>query len=515
MTGAEAMLRTLVASGVDNCFANPGTSEMQFVAALDRVEGMRATLCLSEIVATGCADGYGRMTQRPAATLLHCGPGFANGIANLHNARRAHTPVVNLVGDHATWHRQHNPPLASDIEGLAHAASDWVRRIESIEQVGGDAAAAVQAARTAPGGIATLIAPADMAWTEGAQPGLPLTVPAPRRVPDDRLPDVVGALRSGEPVLLLLSGAGLSERGLAVAERIRRASGAELMCPAQVARVARGRGLPRVDRIPFPIDGGIKALSRFRHIVLCAANPPTAFFAYPNKPSLLAPPDCRMHVLAKPDEDTLDALERLADALGPGSRAADVYTASVNEPARGAPTSESFARGLSARLPEHAIVVDDAVSFGRGFFPLTFDAAPHDWLQVTGGSIGFALPAATGAAVASPGRKVVCLQGDGGAMYSLPALWTQTRERLDVVTVIFSNRAYKVLLGEMAGVGAGTSAGPAARRLIELTDPTLDWIKLAEGQGVEAARADSMERFDEIFVSALSRRGPMLIELVI
>ncbi|HUP95326.1 MAG TPA: acetolactate synthase large subunit, partial [Burkholderiales bacterium] len=322
MNGAEAMLRTLVASGVDSCFANPGTSEMQFVAALDRVPGMRAVLCLSEIVATGCADGYGRMTERPAATLLHCGPGFANGIANLHNARRAHTPIVNLVGDHATWHRQHNPPLASDIEGLARAASDWVRRIESIEQVGGDAAAAVQAARAAPGGIATLIAPADMAWTEGAQPGTPLAVQGPRRVPDERLPEIIAVLRSGEPALLLLSGAGLSKRGLAAAERIHRASGAELMCPAQVARAARGRGLPRVDRIPFPIDGGLKALSRFRHIVLCAANPPAAFFAYPNKPSLLAPPDCRMHVLATPEEDTLDALERLADAFGTGARAA-------------------------------------------------------------------------------------------------------------------------------------------------------------------------------------------------
>jgi acetolactate synthase-1/2/3 large subunit len=513
MTGAEAMLRTLVASGVDACFANPGTSEMQFVAALDRVQGMRAVLCLSEIVATGCADGYGRMAGRPAATLLHCGPGFANGIANLHNARRAHTPIVNLVGDHATWHRQHNPPLASDVEGFARAASDWVRRIESIEQVGRDAAAAVQSARSAPGRIATLIAPADMAWTEGAQVGTPLAPELPGCVPEERFPEIAAALRSGEQVLLLLSGAGLSARGLAAAERIRRASGAELICPAQVARAARGRGLPRVDRMPFAIDGGLKALARFRHIVLCAASAPAAFFAYPGKPSLLAPPECRMHVLATPEEDTLDALERLADRFDPVARVSADSAPPSYERARGAPTSESFARTLTARLPEHAIVVDDAVSFGRGFFPLTFDAAPHDWLQVTGGSIGFGLPAATGAALASPGRKVVCLQGDGGAMYVLPALWTQARERLDVVTVVFSNRAYQVLFGEMAGVGA--SAGPAARRLMELTDPSLDWVRLAEGHGVEAARADNMERFDEVFVSALSRPGPMLIELAI
>lgn len=511
MTGAEAMLRTLVASGVNTCFANPGTSEMQFVAALDRVQGMRAVLCLSEIVVTGCADGYGRMTGGPAATLLHCGPGFANGVANLHNARRAYTPIVNLVGDHATWHRQYNPPLASDVEGYARAASDWVRRIESPEQIGRDVAAAVQAARSAPGGIATLIVPADMAWAEGAEPGTPLPLERPRSMPAERLPAIVSALRSGERVMLLLSGPGLSPRGLAAAERIRRATGAELMCPMQVARAARGRGLPRVDRMPFAIDHALKALAGLRHLVLCAASPPAAFFAYPNKPSLLAPPECQMHVLASPEEDTLDALESLADALGAAASASTPSDVTVCDPARGAPSSESIARTLTARLPEHAIVVDDAVSTGRGFFPLTFDAAPHDWIQVTGGSIGFGLPAATGAALASPGRKVVCLQGDGGAMYSLPALWTQARERLDVVNVILSNRAYKVLFGEMAGVGA--SAGPAARRLMELTDPSLDWVQLAQAQGVEAARADTMERFDEVFVAALSRSGPMLIEL--
>ena len=511
-TGAEIMLSTLVASGVDTCFANPGTSEMQFVSALDRVQGMRAVLCLSEIVATGCADGYGRMMERPAVTLLHCGPGFANGVANLHNARRAHTPIVNLVGDHATWHRQHNPPLASDVEGFARAASDWVRRIETIEQVGRDAAAAVQAARAAPGHIATLIAPADMAWTEGAQTGAPLVPEGPRRVSEERLPAIAAALKSGEPALMLLSGAGLSARGLAAAERVRQATGAELMCPAQVARAARGRGLPRVDRMPFGIDAAIARLSRFRHIVLCAASAPAAFFAYPDKPSLLAPPACRMHVLATPDEDTVDALERLADSFGRAAAVKPGADSTAQEPVRGAPSSETFARALTARLPEQAIVVDDAVSTGRGFFPLTFDAAPHDWLQVTGGSIGFGLPAATGAAVACPGRKVVCLQGDGGAMYSLPALWTQARERLDVINVVFANRAYKVLFGEMAGVGA--SAGPAARRLMELNDPPLDWVRLSEGHGVEAARADTMERFDEIFASALARRGPMLIELV-
>lgn len=513
MKGAEAVLRTLLASGVDTCFANPGTSEMQFVSALDRVNDMRAVLCLSEIVVTGCADGYARMTGKPAATLLHCGPGFANGVANLHNARRARTPMVNIVGDHATWHRANDPPLASDVEGFARAASNWVRTIGSVESAGNDTAAAVQAARSAPGHIATLIAPADTAWSDGAEPARALTPEVPRVVSDGRIAEVARVLKSGEPTLLLLSGAALMARGLNAAERVRRASGAELMCPAQVARAARGRNAPRVNRMPFAIDAAIAALAKFRHIVLCAANPPAAFFAYPNKPGLLAPPGCGIHLLAAAEDDSVDALERVADALRAPKNVAIEQTEAPHEPGHGAPTSESIAQTLTARLPDNAIIVDDAVSTGRGFFPLTFGAAPHDWLQVTGGSIGFALPAATGAALASRERKVVCIQGDGGAMYSLPALWTQARERLDVVNVILSNRAYKVLYGEMAGVGA--TAGAAARRLMDLTDPHLDWVKLAEGHGVEAARAETMERFDEIFVSALNSRGPMLIELVI
>jgi acetolactate synthase-1/2/3 large subunit len=421
--------------------------------------------------------------------------------------------MVNLVGDQATWHKANDPPLSSDVEGYAHAASDWVRTITSVERVGSDTAAAVQAARSAPGHIATLIAPADMAWSDGAEPALPLIPEAARIVPADRIDDVLDVLRSGDPVLLLLSGAALSPRGLTAAERIRRTTGADLMCPAQVARAARGRNAPRVDRMPFAIDAAVEALKKFRHLVLCSAKPPAAFFAYPNKPGLLAPPGCGMHVLASVEEDTVDALERTADALGSPANIDVRSIETAFAPARGAPSSEAIARTLTARLPENAIVVDDAVSTGRGFFPLTFDAAPHDWIQVTGGSIGFALPAAAGAALASPGRKVVCLQGDGGAMYSLPALWTQARERLDVVNVILSNRAYKVLFAEMAGVGA--TAGAAARRLMELNDPHLDWVRLAEGYAVEAARADTMERFDEIFVSALARPGPMLIELVI
>lgn len=513
MNGAEVMLRTLLACGVDTCFANPGTSEMQFVAALDRVAGLRPVLCLSEIVATGCADGYARMSGRPAATLLHCGPGLANGIANLHNARRAHSPIVNIVGDHASWHLPNDPPLAADLDGLAAAASHWVRRVSLAAAVGADVAAAVAAARTAPGCIATLITPADVAWTAGGTPAAALPVPAPATVPEARIAEIAAVLETGEPVLLLLARGGLLLPGLNSAARIRQHGGAALMAPMQVARAMRGRGLPRVDRLPYAIDHALAALAPYRHIVLCGARAPTAFFAYPDKPGLLAPAGSRVHTLSAPDEDTADALARLAAAIGAPQFVAPATPPADTAPAHaaGLPTPESFARALSARLPGQAIVVDDAVSTGRGLFPLTFDAAPHDWLQVTGGSIGFGLPAATGAAIASPGRKVVCLQGDGGAMYSLPALWTQARERLDVVTVLFSNRAYKVLFNEMTGVGA--SVGPASRRLLELNDPALDWVKLAEGQGVEAVRAGDMARFDAVFQAALSRSGPMLIEL--
>jgi acetolactate synthase-1/2/3 large subunit len=513
VNGAESLVRTLLACGVDTCFANPGTSEMHFVAALDRVPGMRCVLGLAETVVTGCADGYGRIAGKPAATLLHCGPGYANGIANLHNARRAYTPVVNIMGDHATWHRPHDSPLTYDTEGLARTISAWVRTSPRADHVGADAAAAVQAACSPPGQVATLVLPADCAWDEGgvvsaSLPSLPRPAAAPETVRE-----IARALRSGGRAVIVLGGEALHERGLHAAWRVAHSTGAELRTPTQVPRMARGRGRPPVDRIPYVVDQALKVLEGTRHLVLAGAKPPVAFFGYPGKPSEMWPADATVHVLARPEQRVVAALEALADELG----------APANVPMAGPPASPGVQRGpfepkafgytLAALLPENAIVAEDAVTSGRALFPLTFGAAPHDWMQITGGAIGHGFPAATGAAIAAPDRKVVCLQADGGGMYSLQALWTQAREKLDVVNVVFANRRYAILQGELAAVGA--KPGPASADLFDLSRPTIDWVHLAQGMGVEAVRVETLEDFADRFRAATSRRGPFLIEFVI
>jgi acetolactate synthase I/II/III large subunit len=510
MNGAESLVRTLLASGIDTCFANPGTSEMHFVAALDKVEGMRCILGLAETVVTGCADGYARIAGKPAATLTHCGPGFANSIANVHNARRANAPMVNIVGDHATYHRPYDPPLTTDTEGLARAVSHWVRTSASSALVGADAAAAVQAAMTPPGQIATLILPADTAWNEGGEVGAPLPVPARPAVAPDTLAAIARTLRTREPAMLILSGQALSEAGLYAAHRVAHVSGAKLRTPTQIPRMARGRGRMPVDRIPYVVDDALKILACTRHVILVGAKPPTAFFAYPGKPSLTSPPDAAMHVLARPEQDAVAALEWLADELGAPKNISIPDGGTKPELVRGKFEPEAFAHTLAALLPENCIVAEDAVTSGRALFAPTYTAAPHDWVQNTGGAIGIGFPCATGAAIASPGRKVVCLEADGAGMYTLQALWTQAREKLDVINVVFANRIYKILRGELLAVGA--QPGRVSNELFDLARPALDWIKLADGMGVEATRVETLEGFADAFKAASGRRGPFLIE---
>jgi acetolactate synthase-1/2/3 large subunit len=512
MNGAESLVHTLLRSGVDTCFCNPGTSEMHFVAALDRVPGMRCVLGLFEGVVTGAADGYARMSGKPAATLLHCGPGLANGLANLHNARRAQSPIVNVVGDQATYHRPNDAPLTADTEGWARGASAWVRTAVSSATVGADAAVAVQAARTHPGQIATLILPSDTSWDDGGIVVDALPVP-PRPTSDPaQIRNAAEILRRGVPTLIVLGGEAVRAEALEHAHRIATATGAKLIAQGANARVSRGRGRVPIDRIPYVVDTAVKALAGTQHVILCGLRKPVTFFAYPNKPTTPIPPDANIHVLARPDQDAAEALARLADELGaphapipdPGPRA---------EPARGKLTPDSVAATLAALLPDQAVVTDEAVTFGRGFFPFTYAAAPHDWLNSTGGAIGCGPPLATGAAVGAPGRRVVALQADGSAMYTLQALWTQARENLDVTTVLLSNRKYQILLGELANVGA--NPGRTALDMLDIGNPDLDWTKLAEGMGVAAARAETCERFADLFAQANARKGPFLIELVI
>lgn len=511
MNGAESLVRTLLANGIDTCFANPGTSEMHFVAALDQVPGIRCVLALFEGVATGAADGYARMSGKPAATLLHCGPGLANGLANLHNARRAQVPMVNIVGDQATYHRPLDAPLTADTEGWARPVSAWCRTSTTVGAVGRDAAAAVQAARTAPG-IATLILPSDVCWDEGGEVAGAADIAAPPAASPDMVAHAARILRSGEPAVLLLAGASLRAGPLAQAKRIAEATGARLMAPTSNARIERGAGRHNVERLPYAIDLALAALKDVRHMILVGATDPVGFFAYPGKPGRLLPPDAELHVLARPEQDGPLALEQLADALD-APQAGAPASAARPEPARGKVTSEAVGQTLAALMPDNAIVVDESISFGRAFYGATVDGPPHDWLQLTGGAIGEGLPLATGAAIAAPDRRVINMQADGSALYTVQALWTQARERLDVTTVILANRKYAILLGELAGVGA--NPGRTALDMLDLSNPDPDWVSIANGLGVEAARAHTMEEFADLLAASNDRKGPFVIELVI
>jgi acetolactate synthase I/II/III large subunit len=512
MNGAESLVRTLVAGGVDVCFANPGTSEMHFVAALDRVEGMRCVLGLFEGVVTGAADGYFRMKGTPASTLLHLGPGLANGLANLHNAKKANSGIVNIVGQHAVYHIGYNAPLTSDIEGLARPMSAWVRTSPDAGSVAKDGAAAIAAARSSPPQIATLILPADTAWNEAD--GI-AQVPAESQrasYSPQAVEKAAKVLRGGTPTLLLLTGSALSEHGLALAAQIAGKTGCKVIGQTYNPRMARGRGRFSIDRIPYVIELALPILKDFRNIVLVEANDPVAFFAYPNKPSLLKPQGCEVHRMTSSGENSVAALEALAAALG--ARPADVKPQPMVELAKptGALTFASIAQAIAMAIPENAIVVDESITTGRGFFPPTAAAAPHDWLQNMGGSIGFSTPVATGAAVACPDRKVICLVGDGSAMYTLQSLWTQAREGLDVTTIVFANRIYQILRGEFDGVGAG-EPGQRALDMLKIDRPALDWVALAKGMGVAARAVATAEEFVAALAEAIPERGPRLIEV--
>ena len=514
MNGAESLVRTLLAGGVNVCFTNPGTSEMQFVTALDRVDGMRCVLGLFEGVVTGAADGYGRMADKPASTLLHLGPGLANGLANLHNANRASTPVVNIVGDHATYHRRYDAPLTSDIEGAARPFSHWVKTSPNAGTVAEDGAAAIAAARTPPGQIATLILPADTAWNEGSGPANvppPVAPPPPSR---EAVLETARVLRSGEPTLILLTGRAVRADGLELAGRIAAKTGARLIAQGSNARTQRGRGRVSVERIPYVVDQALKVLAGLKHIILVGAKMPVAFFAYPDKPSRLYPEDCQGHVLARPEENAIAALEGLCEEVGARATPAPVVNERPAAPASGAITSEALGQSIAALLPENAIVADEAVTTGRGFFAPTRMAAPHDWLSNMGGSIGLGPPLATGAAVACPDRKVVSLQADGSAMYTVQALWTQAREGLDITTVLFSNRTYQILKGELANVGAG-NPGRKALDMLDLGRPDIDWVGLAKSLGVPGARVTDMDGFNRRFAEGIATPGPFLVEVVL
>ncbi len=512
MNGAESLVHTLIGHGLKVCFANPGTSEMHFVAALDRIPGLRCILGLQENVVTGMADGYGRVSRQPAVTLLHCGPGLANGLANLHNAKRAQVPIVNIVGDQATYHAGFDPPLATNTKALARTVSHWVKTSRKAPNVGRVAAEAIQAARTSPGQIATLILPSDASWKDGGQIGKPLTIPAKPKISQTAILKAAKILREKSNVLLLLGGGALLGGPQIHAAAIQAKSQCRVLAESINGFHQRGYGRLALERVPYPAPLAIEMLRDIQHIITVCARPPVGFFAYPDTPSLHSPANASHLTLCDYEQDAEAALQCLAEELGASPKSNSHRHVKPSIP-KGPANSPALGQMLAAVMPEHAIVVDEAISLGGQLFQESHGAPPHDWMMVTGGAIGYGMPCATGAAVAGGGRRVINMQADGSALYTVQSLWTQAREKLPVTTIILSNRKYQILIAEYGNVGA--NPGPTAMNMLDLGNPDLNWVTIANGFGVEAASCATLEDCAALMQRSFKSPQPFLIELEI
>lgn len=511
MNGATSLVKTMLASGVNVCFANPGTSEMHFVAALDDHPDMRCILCLFEGGTSGAADGYFRMKGEIAATLLHLAPGFGNAWANTHNARKAESAMLNIVGDHATYHLRYDSPLKGDVKGISETISQWTRVCKDAVSVASDGAAAITAARSQNGQITSLILPANTAWEDGAEPVRARLPPKPHRPSMAEIEASAKALcKTGSA--MVLGGRALHAPLSTIAGKIAAKSGCELLSDCLAPRVSRGKGEVVIRSLPYVVEQLVDAHKDITTLVMCGAGRPVCFFAYPDKPNVPQRPDCTLIDLCTPDMDYEWTLNALCDALDARNTSPERRELNAPQPATGEITLESLGQSLGALLPEGAIISDESVTSGRNFLEHTQNAKAHDWLKSTGGAIGGGLPLAVGAAVACPERKVIALTGDGSAMYTLQSLWTMARERLDVVVVVFANRTYRILHGELVNVGV-EKAGRNATSMFDMMDPDLDWVALAKGHGVPGERVEIMESFNEAFQKGVSASGPFLIEV--
>ncbi|RLB38258.1 MAG: acetolactate synthase large subunit [Deltaproteobacteria bacterium] len=512
--GAHALIQTLVNAGVDTCFTNPGTSEMHFVAALDDAD-MRGVLCLFEGVASGAADGYARIAGKPAATLLHLGCGLGNALANLHNARKARVPMINIIGDHATYHTQYDAQLQSDIETVAKNVSTWIKTTPKTAQLASDAAEAVAVAKGPPAQIATLILPADVSWGEDAEPEQAREPVQARPASDATVQTIADVIRkSGKKVAFLLGNRVLREPGLRAASQIAEKSGAKLFCEVFPARLERGAGLPAVERIAYLAEMASVQLDGYDHLILVDAKAPVSFFAYPGKKSYLVPERCTAHTLVEKDEDALASLQALVEAVGATNSESKVQPADRPKLPKGKLNASKVCQAIGALLPANAIISDEAQTSGIKLPSFTAGAPRHDVLTLTGGAIGQGLPVAVGAATAAPDRPVLALIGDGSAMYTIQALWTIAREGLDVTTIIFNNRSYAILNIELERVGA-RKAGPKAKAQLDLSEPAIDFVAMAQGMGVHARRVDTAEALNMALDKAFKTRGPHLIDAVV
>ena len=513
MNGADALISTLVANEVTACFANPGTSEMQFVAALDGVPAMRPVLCQFEGVATGAADGYGRIAGTPACTLLHLGPGYGNGLANLHNARRAFTPIVNVIGDHATYHRQYDAPLNSDIPTIVKANSVWQKSADTPDSVASITAEAVAASYGPPGGPVSLILPADAAWLPAK--GEPvLAQKAPRPAPAGAAVEAAAkAIKAAKKPVILLGGQACLAEGIREAARLQ-AAGVTVYTDTFIARTPRGAGHFAPKRMQYFGEMALAELEGVDLMVYAGTTMPVAFFAYPNRPSVLVPEGCQTLTLVERAEDSIAGLAALADALGAPKAGPTQSLALPDAAPTGKQTAYTVGASIARHMPDHAIICDDSVTSGAGVAAAAATARPHDVLALTGGAIGIGLPLAIGAAVAAPDRKVLSLNGDGSAMYTIQALWTMARENLDITVVVFANYTYRILNIEMMRTGAG-EAGPSAKKLLDLGDPNIDFVAVAKGLGLPAVSCTTAEEFEKAFAGAMAQKGPIFIEAVI
>ncbi len=508
MTGAEAVIKTAAAAGIDVCFANPGTTELSLVEALDKCPDMRSVLAVFEGVCTGAADGYARISGKPGLALLHLGPGFANGIANLHNARKAKTPVISIVGEHASWHIAANAPLTSDIATLAQPMSIWVHTTTSVDSASTDTAEALAQATRLPGGPVTLILPGDVQWAETSQPVIKTVFPSAASPDADETERAARALRAGNAAIIL-GGRALRAPGLRAAERIANATGCKVFGPKVPAVQDRGAGLIAPDKIPYAPEPARQVLAPYKTVILAGAGEPVAFFGYPNSRSGLAAEDANIIHLCRATVDPAVALAALADALdAPPERA--VPGAPRPEPPRGALTPLAMCQAIAAAQHEDVIVMDEGATAGFAYYGASAGAPPFVYMGLTGGSIGQGLPAAVGAAAAEPNKRVINLEGDGSSLYTIQALWTAAREKQNLTTIICKNRAYSILRWEMER--AKMTPGTASLALTGLDKPYFDFVKLAEGFGVEGRAARSAEELNDALQYSFKRPGPMLIE---
>ena len=515
MNSADALLKTLIANGLEVVFANPGTSEMHLVAAIDHHPEIRPVLGLFEGVVSGAADGYARMSGKAAANLLHLGPGLGNAFANIHNAKKARTPMLNIVGDHATYHLKYDAPLTSDLDGLAKASSDWVGRSKSPDDLSDLGAKAWQAAHKYPGQIATMLVPADSAWGETEKLGKELVSEGPLDIDNSLLTDAYNVLSSEKNTMLFIGGDCLDEESVTLAGKIATKTGCRLATDTFVIRHRRGTGLTKVEPIPYFAEMAEEHLRGVESIVFIGTKPPVSFFAYPGKKSYLSPENAELIELATPYQDGKSALYQLSEMLKTEKIDKSLIPEGIiDAPSNGELNASNLGPLFASLLPEDAVVCDEAATSGFFVTPHAWNSKPLDWLALTGGSIGQGLPLATGAAIAVPERPVICLHGDGGAMYTVQSLWTQAREGLNITNVIFSNKAYAILQVELERVGA-LETGDRAKSMFSLDNPEINWVSLSKSMGVPANRTTTVEQFSKAFSDGLNSEGPSLIEVII